>query len=66
MTSPWDSCTTNANPQVGERVSILPGVSQVAVYGTQSAVRIKADPSAVATRNITLEDLANVVKNGTS
>src|ERR1700738_2782696 len=36
-----------ANTQVGERVSILPGVSQVAVYGTQSAVRIKADPSAM-------------------
>ena len=34
-----------ANTQVGERISILPGVSQVAVYGTQSAVRIKADPS---------------------
>jgi len=55
-----------ANTQVGERISILPGVSQVAVYGTQSAVRIKADPSALATRNITLEDLTNAVKNGTS
>ena len=55
-----------ANTQVGERISILPGVSQVAVYGTQSAVRIKADPSAMAVRNITLEDLTNAVKNGTS
>ena len=55
-----------ANTQVGERISILPGVSQVAVYGTQSAVRIKADPSAMAVRNITLEDLTNAIKNGTS
>jgi len=55
-----------ANTQVGERVSILPGVSQVAVYGTQSAVRIKADPSAMAVRNITLDDLNNAIKNGTS
>jgi hydrophobic/amphiphilic exporter-1 (mainly G- bacteria), HAE1 family len=55
-----------ANTQVGERISILPGVSQVAVYGTQSAVRIKADPSAMAVRNITLEDLTNAVKNGTA
>jgi hydrophobic/amphiphilic exporter-1 (mainly G- bacteria), HAE1 family len=55
-----------ANTQVGERISILPGVSQVAVYGTQSAIRIKADPSAMATRNITLEDLTTAVKNGTS
>ncbi|MGA3091556.1 MAG: efflux RND transporter permease subunit [Terriglobales bacterium] len=55
-----------ANTQVGERISILPGVSQVAVYGTQSAVRIKADPSAMAIRNITLEDLTSAIKNGTA
>jgi HAE1 family hydrophobic/amphiphilic exporter-1 len=55
-----------ANTQVGERISILSGVSQVAVYGTQSAVRIKADPSAMAVRNITLEDLTNAIKNGTA
>src|ERR1700694_2423522 len=55
-----------ANTQVGERISILPGVSQVQVYGTQSAVRIKADPSAMASRNITIDDLNNAVKNGTA
>ncbi|HXW90144.1 MAG TPA: efflux RND transporter permease subunit [Terriglobales bacterium] len=55
-----------ANTQVGERISILPGVSQVAVYGTQSAVRIKADPSKMAVRNITVEDLTNAIKNGTA
>jgi hydrophobic/amphiphilic exporter-1 (mainly G- bacteria), HAE1 family len=55
-----------ANTQVGERLSILPGVSQVSVYGTQSAVRIKADPSAMAIRNITLEDLTGAIKNGTA
>ena len=55
-----------ANTQVGERISILPGVSQVAIYGTQSAVRIKADPSKMAVRNITLEDLTNAIKNGTA
>jgi HAE1 family hydrophobic/amphiphilic exporter-1 len=55
-----------ANTQIGERVSILPGVSQVAIYGTQSAVRLKADPSTMAIRNITLEDLTNAVKNGTA
>ena len=55
-----------ANTQVGERISILPGVSQVSVYGAQSAVRIKADPSAMASRNITIDDLNNAVKNGTA
>jgi hydrophobic/amphiphilic exporter-1 (mainly G- bacteria), HAE1 family len=55
-----------ANTQIGERISILPGVSQVSIFGTQSAVRIKANPSTMATRNITLEDLTNAVKNGTA
>src|SRR5579872_4751843 len=55
-----------ANTQIGERISILPGVSQVGIYGTQSAVRIKADPSAMAVRNITLEDMTNAIKNGTA
>jgi len=55
-----------ANTQIGERISILPGVSQVGIYGTQSAVRVKADPSKLAIRNITLEDLTNAIKNGTA
>ncbi len=55
-----------ASTQVGERISILPGVSQVAVYGAQSALRIKADPSAMAARNLTMDDLVGAIKNGTS
>jgi len=54
-----------ASTQVGQRISILPGVSQVFVYGTQSAVRIKANPSTMAARSITMDELANAVKNGT-
>ena len=52
--------------QVGQRISILPGVSRVAVFGTKSAVRIKADPSAMWARGISVDDLAAAVKNGTS
>jgi len=52
--------------QIGQRISILPGVSRVDVYGTKSAVRIKADPSAMAARGITVDDLANAVRNGTN
>ncbi len=55
-----------ANTQVGERISILPGVSRVNVYGTKSAVRIKADPAKMWARNISMEDLAAAIKNGTS
>ena len=58
----WDYAST----QVGERISILPGVSQIGVYGAQSAVRIKADPSAMAARNLTLDDLVGAVRGGTS
>src|ERR1700752_5100902 len=52
--------------QVGQRISILPGVSRVIVFGTKSAVRIKADPSAMWARGISVDDLAAAVRNGTS
>jgi hydrophobic/amphiphilic exporter-1 (mainly G- bacteria), HAE1 family len=52
--------------QVGERISILPGVSSVNVFGTKSAVRIKVDPSKMWARGISIDDLTNAVKNGTS
>src|SRR6266581_1525331 len=52
--------------QVGQRISILPGVSRVGVFGTKSAVRIKADPAAMWARQISVDDLAAAVKAGTS
>ncbi len=52
--------------QMGQRISILPGVSRVAVFGTKSAVRIKADPAAMWARGISVDDLTAAVKNGTS
>ncbi|HEX3249964.1 MAG TPA: efflux RND transporter permease subunit [Pyrinomonadaceae bacterium] len=55
-----------ASTQVGQRLSILPGVSQVNVYGTKSAIRIKADPSAMWARGISIDDLNNAIKQGTS
>lgn len=55
-----------ATTQVGQRLSILPGVSQVNVFGTKSAIRIKANPAAMWARNITIEDLSNAVRAGTS
>ena len=58
----YDYASTN----VGQRISILPGVSQVNVYGTKSAIRIKANPSALWARGISIDDLNNAVKNGTS
>jgi hydrophobic/amphiphilic exporter-1 (mainly G- bacteria), HAE1 family len=55
-----------AKTQVGERITILPGVSQIQVYGAQAAVRIKADPSKMAVRGITMDTLNQAVANGTS
>src|SRR3989475_11807339 len=55
-----------ASTQVGQRISILPGVSRVNVYGTKSAIRIKADPAAMWARGISMDDLSAAIKNGTS
>src|SRR3982751_5967825 len=55
-----------ASTQVGQRISILPGVSQVNVYGTKSAIRIKANPSAMWARGISIDDLNNAIRQGTS
>lgn len=58
----YDYASTN----VGQRLSILPGVSQVNVYGTKSAIRIKANPAAMWARDISIDDLNNAIRNGTS
>lgn len=55
-----------ANTQVGQQISILSGVSQVMIYGTKSAVRIKADPSTLAARGMSIDDLAKAVQQGTT
>jgi len=55
-----------AATQVGQRISILPGVSRVDVFGTKSAIRIKADVSAMAARGITMDDLDAAIRAGTS
>ncbi|PYL67832.1 MAG: hypothetical protein DMF20_02460 [Verrucomicrobia bacterium] len=54
-----------ASTVVAQRVNILPGVSQVNIYGVQGAIRVKADPSALAVRGLTMDDLASGIKSGT-
>src|SRR5216110_816194 len=54
-----------ASTAVAQRIAILPGVSQVNIYGVQGAIRIKADPAALATRGLTMHDVANAIKAGT-
>src|SRR5260370_99201 len=55
-----------ATTQVGQRISILPGVSRVNVFGTKSAIRIKANPAAMWARGISIDDLTAAIKSGTS
>jgi hydrophobic/amphiphilic exporter-1 (mainly G- bacteria), HAE1 family len=54
-----------ASTAVAQRIAILPGVSQVNIYGVQAAIRIKADPAALASRGLTMDDLASAIKAGT-
>src|SRR5450432_1352308 len=55
-----------ATTQVQQRINILPGVSQVNVFGVKGAIRIKANPGALASRNLTLDDLSTAIKASTS
>jgi hydrophobic/amphiphilic exporter-1 (mainly G- bacteria), HAE1 family len=55
-----------ATSQVQQRINILPGISQVQIFGVKSAIRIKVDPSALASRNITLDELSAAIRAGTS
>lgn len=55
-----------ASTQVGQRISIISGVSQVNVFGTKSAIRIKADPSKMWARGISIDDLTTAIRNSTS
>ena len=54
-----------ASTAVAQRIAILPGVSQVNIYGVQSAIRIKADPAALASRGLTMDDLSRAIQAGT-
>src|SRR3977135_1753165 len=54
-----------ASTAVQQRIAILPGVSQVNVFGVQAAIRVKADPAALASRGLTMDDLAAAIKSGT-
>ena len=52
--------------QVSQRINILPGVSEVNIYGVKGAIRIKVDPGALTTRNMTFEELSVAIRAGTN
>ena len=53
-----------AETMTGQRLSMVKGVAQVQVYGSQKyAVRIQLDPQALATRQIGIDDVNTAVQN---
>ncbi len=49
---------------IGDRISMLPGVAQVDIMGSQKyAVRIYANPQILALRNLTLTDISHAISS---
>lgn len=53
---------TYANTLIGQRISMLAGVSQVTTYGSILAIRIQVDPAKLVTHNVTLAEVAAAVQ----
>ena len=52
-----------AENMMAQRISMVTGVSQVVVYGSQKyAVRVQLDPDALASRQIGVDEVANAVR----
>jgi HAE1 family hydrophobic/amphiphilic exporter-1 len=52
---------------IGQRLSTIPGVAQVQVFGSQKyAVRVQVDPRALASRGIGLDELAQAIRGQNS
>src|SRR5690349_10509558 len=57
-TLPLSAVNEYAETIIGQRISMLPGVAQVGVYGGQKfAVRAQLDPSLMASRGVSLQDV---------
>jgi HAE1 family hydrophobic/amphiphilic exporter-1 len=54
-----------AQTVLAQRISMISGVAQVSVYGSQKyAVRIQLDPKALASRGLGIDEVSNAVLNG--
>ena len=52
--------------EVSQRINVLPGVSEVNIYGVKGAIRVKVDPGRLAARNMTFDELSAAIRSGTS
>ncbi|EFL49120.1 acriflavin resistance protein [Solidesulfovibrio fructosivorans JJ]] len=54
-----------AENMMAQRISMVPGVAQVSVYGSKKyAVRIQLDPEAMAAKGIGVDEVSDAVKKG--
>ena len=66
-TMPLSKVDEYAQLVLAQQISQLPGVAQVLVFGSQKfAVRVQVDPVAAAQRNISLDDVRNVIAKANS
>ncbi len=52
------------NTYLGQRISMIDGVSQVITYGAPFAARIQIDPSQAAAMNLGMGEIVNQIKQG--
>src|ERR1700730_12399002 len=63
-TMPISQVDQYAETYLAERISMVSGVAQVQVYGSQKyAVRIQLDPKALATRGIGIDERSHAIQN---
>ncbi|MDZ4835847.1 MAG: efflux RND transporter permease subunit [Candidatus Melainabacteria bacterium] len=54
-----------AETTVGQRLSMISGVAQVSVYGSQKyAVRVELDPDALTSRNVSYDEIRAAIETG--
>ncbi|WP_373531274.1 efflux RND transporter permease subunit [Vampirovibrio sp.] len=64
-TLPLSDVDEYAQKIIAQRISMINGVAQVSVYGSQKyAVRVQADPKALASRNIGIDEVATAIQKG--
>jgi len=52
---------TYGNTLIGQRISMIEGVSQVTTYGSVLAMRVQVDPAELAAHDVTLTELAEAI-----
>jgi HAE1 family hydrophobic/amphiphilic exporter-1 len=62
-TMPLGSLYDYADTVVAQRLNIVPGVSQVLVYGYPYAVRVQLDPQKLAAKGLGLFEVGNIIKS---